>query len=166
MITAAEHRENFFPDYRGRTAGSIVEINTSQPSEKIGLSEGLSDGSQEEDSTFLDILKAAVDVINPLQHIPLVSTIYRSVSGDEINTPAKIAGDTVYGGIIGGLVSFATSALEYMSENSSETDNKDSDSSIKTPIKDQKDTNSVMNSYLDANLTDAEKSTFLFSIER
>jgi hypothetical protein len=42
-----------------------------------------------------------LDIINPLQHIPVISTLYRHITGDEIGTPEKIAGDTLYGGVIG-----------------------------------------------------------------
>jgi hypothetical protein len=42
-----------------------------------------------------------LDIINPLQHIPVVSTIYRHLTGDEIGTPEKIAGDALYGGLTG-----------------------------------------------------------------
>ena len=38
--------------------------------------------------TFLDFL----DIINPLQHIPLVSTIYRKITGDTIDPASRIAG--------------------------------------------------------------------------
>jgi hypothetical protein len=41
------------------------------------------------------------DIINPLQHIPVISTLYRHLTGDEIGIPEKIAGDTLYGGLIG-----------------------------------------------------------------
>ena len=33
-----------------------------------------------------------LDVINPLQHIPLIGTLYREVTGDQIKTPARLAG--------------------------------------------------------------------------
>ncbi|TWB36862.1 hypothetical protein [Nitrospirillum pindoramense] len=42
-----------------------------------------------------------VDVINPLQHIPVISTIYREITGDTIKAPAKILGGLLYGGPIG-----------------------------------------------------------------
>jgi hypothetical protein len=42
-----------------------------------------------------------LDIINPLQHIPVVSTLYRHWTGDTIGTPEKIAGDTLYGGLTG-----------------------------------------------------------------
>jgi hypothetical protein len=53
--------------------------------------------ARDEGFTFGDFL----DVINPLQHIPVISTIYRHLTGDEIGVPEKIAGDGLYGGAIG-----------------------------------------------------------------
>jgi hypothetical protein len=52
-----------------------------------------------------------LDIVNPLQHIPVVSTIYRKITGDEIKTPEKIAGDTLYGGLMGFVSSVADSAF-------------------------------------------------------
>ncbi len=42
-----------------------------------------------------------VDIVNPLQHLPVVSTLYRAITGDRIKTFPKIAGDTLYGGVEG-----------------------------------------------------------------
>ncbi len=42
-----------------------------------------------------------IDVINPLQHIPVVSTIYRAITGDTIRPEAKLAGGGLFGGPIG-----------------------------------------------------------------
>ena len=42
-----------------------------------------------------------IDIVNPLQHISVVSTLYRAITGDTIKTFPKIAGDTLYGGIEG-----------------------------------------------------------------
>jgi len=50
------------------------------------------------DFSFHDLL----DTVNPLQHIPLVSSIYRAVTGDEINPAARVAGDILYGAALGG----------------------------------------------------------------
>lgn len=58
----------------------------------------------DEDYSFWDLL----DVINPLQHIPVVSTIYRELTGDEIRAPAKLAGGALFGGVIG----LAASAMD------------------------------------------------------
>jgi hypothetical protein len=42
-----------------------------------------------------------IDVINPLQHIPLVNLAYRSISGDTIGAIGQIIGGALYGGPIG-----------------------------------------------------------------
>lgn len=61
---------------------------------------------------FISFLKTIIDVINPLQHIPVVSTIYRHLTGDEISPAARIAGDTLYGGPIGTAVALADVATQ------------------------------------------------------
>ncbi|MEE8549549.1 MAG: hypothetical protein V3S74_08750, partial [Alphaproteobacteria bacterium] len=58
--------------------------------------------------TFGDIL----DIINPLQHIPIVSTIYRAITGDDIAAAPKIAGGALFGGVIGLVVSIIDTAIE------------------------------------------------------
>lgn len=56
---------------------------------------------------FLDFL----DIINPLQHLPIISNIYRSMTGDEIKPVAKIIGDSIYGGPIGAATGMITTVL-------------------------------------------------------
>ena len=53
-----------------------------------------------------------IDFINPLQHIPIVSSIYREVTGDEIETPARLVGGVLFGGIIGFASSVANSIVD------------------------------------------------------
>ena len=47
--------------------------------------------------SFLDI----VDAVNPIQHIPVISSIYRNISGDSISDVPKFVGGALYGGPIG-----------------------------------------------------------------
>ncbi len=63
-------------------------------------------------SGFLSFLGAILDIINPLQHIPVISTIYRHITGDEISPMARVAGDALYGGPIGAAVGLADVAVE------------------------------------------------------
>ena len=42
-----------------------------------------------------------IDIVNPLQHLPIVSTLYRWVTGDAIGALPRIIGDGIYGGPIG-----------------------------------------------------------------
>ena len=58
--------------------------------------------------TFGDIF----DIINPLQHIPIVSTIYRAITGDDIAAAPKVAGGALFGGVIGLVVSIIDTAIE------------------------------------------------------
>ncbi len=50
-----------------------------------------------DDMTFADL----IDVVNPLQHIPGVSAIYREMTGDELSAPARMAGGALFFGPIG-----------------------------------------------------------------
>jgi len=58
-------------------------------------------------------LKDAFDTFNIFQHIPIISAIYRDVSGQDLSTVSKLAGGYVYGGAIG----VAFSALDLAIEN-------------------------------------------------
>lgn len=53
--------------------------------------------NEKESVSFWDF----VDVINPLQHIPVVSMIYRGLTGDTIAPMARVAGGALFGGFIG-----------------------------------------------------------------
>jgi hypothetical protein len=53
-----------------------------------------------------------MEIFNPLQHIPIVSTIYRRMTGDKIGPMERIAGDTLYGGLLGLASSVANVAFE------------------------------------------------------
>ena len=53
-----------------------------------------------------------LDVINPLQHLPVIGTLYRAITHDQIATPEKIAGDTLFGGLWGFVSSVADTAFE------------------------------------------------------
>jgi len=56
--------------------------------------------------TFHDFL----NIINPLQHIPVVSTIYREITGDTLKPISNILGGALFGGVIG-LASSAVDAI-------------------------------------------------------
>ncbi len=58
--------------------------------------------------SFYDFL----DIINPLQHIPIISTIYRAITGDEIGGPARIMGGLLFGGPIGFIASIFNTIME------------------------------------------------------
>jgi len=61
-----------------------------------------------------------LDIINPLQHLPVVGTVYRAITGDHIGAFEKIAGDTLYGGLWGAVTSVADVAFEGLTGKSAE----------------------------------------------
>ncbi|HEX2228122.1 MAG TPA: hypothetical protein VHM64_13365 [Candidatus Binatia bacterium] len=51
-----------------------------------------------------------IDIINPLQHIPIVATVYRNFTGDQLGVASRIIGGGLWGRI-GGLVTGVANAL-------------------------------------------------------
>jgi len=58
--------------------------------------------------TFLDF----IDIINPLQHIPVIGTLYREFSGDEIDPGSRVLGGTLFFGPVGTVASLANVIIE------------------------------------------------------
>lgn len=79
------------------SASAAAPVAASPPPdmERPGFLSALNEPSAELD--FSDFL----DVINPLQHIPVIGSIYRAITGDEISGPARIVGGALFGGPIG-----------------------------------------------------------------
>ena len=63
-----------------------------------------------EDLTFSDL----VDLINPLQHIPGVSQVYRALTGDTIKPAVKVMGGLVFGGPAGLLLGAGGAVVDSM----------------------------------------------------
>ena len=58
--------------------------------------------------SFSDVL----DLINPLQHLPVISTLYRDLTGDEIGAGARVLGGALFGGIPGVVSSLINVVIE------------------------------------------------------
>ena len=65
----------------------------------------------EDGFSFSDIL----DTLNPLQHFPIVSTLYRAFTGDAIAPAPRVLGDALFGGPIGAATGAINAALKYLS---------------------------------------------------
>ncbi|WP_337996332.1 hypothetical protein [Oleispirillum naphthae] len=78
-----------------------VELKKSahdEDKDKTGASGGSSFSLFGDDGlSFWDVL----DVFNPLQHIPVVNSIYRELTGDTIKPGIKLIGGTLFGGPVG-----------------------------------------------------------------
>ncbi|MBI1996892.1 MAG: hypothetical protein HYU31_00905 [Deltaproteobacteria bacterium] len=61
---------------------------------------------EQESFGFRDLL----DIINPLQHIPIVATIYRNMTGDNLGMAPRVIGGALWGRI-GGFVSGIVNAV-------------------------------------------------------
>ena len=48
-----------------------------------------------------------IDMVNPLQHLPLIGSAYRSLTGDDINPAGRIIGGAIFGGGLGASASIA-----------------------------------------------------------
>ncbi|MBF0355412.1 MAG: hypothetical protein HQL43_09280 [Alphaproteobacteria bacterium] len=59
--------------------------------------------NQSDTPSFWDVL----DIINPLQHIPGISTVYRAITGDEIAPLPRVVGGMLFGGPLGLIGSIA-----------------------------------------------------------
>ena len=62
-----------------------------------------------------------LDTINPLEHIPIVSGIYQSITGDVPSTGASLAGGALFGGAVG----FAASLFDAILKNATGADLQD-----------------------------------------
>lgn len=53
-----------------------------------------------------------IDIVNPLQHIPIVASVYRHLTGDAIAPGSRVAGGALYGGVIGAVLGGANAIVE------------------------------------------------------
>lgn len=111
--------------------GGSVPVWETQKTAKDGVEAKLANASQKSDEAFKSALAYAddnslsdsgpepfgfgdlVDMVNPLQHIPIVGHVYRHVTGDEIRPISKIMGGTLYGGPAGGAMGLADTIVQH-----------------------------------------------------
>lgn len=74
-----------------------AEISNAAPETALSYSVQEPAKSKDQEFTFYDLL----DVINPLQHIPLVNIAYRKLTGDEIRGAPQVIGGAIFGGPAG-----------------------------------------------------------------
>lgn len=84
----------------GKTPGASMPVTTAPSSAE--------QPAEQHEGFFHHLL----DVVNPLQHLPIIGTIYRAITGEKLDAVEKIAGDTLYGGLWGAVSSIADVAFE------------------------------------------------------
>lgn len=89
------------------TTGDSASSLNYAPGEKHATSPGKPDiayqGGEDEPFEFGDVL----DIINPLQHLPVIGTVYRKMTGDTMKGFASIIGGALFTGPIGAVSSTA-----------------------------------------------------------
>ncbi len=53
-----------------------------------------------------------LSIVNPLEHLPIIGTLYRAITGTHIGIPERVAGDALYGGLWGAVSGIADAAFE------------------------------------------------------
>ncbi|MCB9965317.1 MAG: hypothetical protein H6855_04460 [Rhodospirillales bacterium] len=54
-----------------------------------------------------------IDIVNPLQHIPVVNTLYRHLTGDDIRGSGKVLGGALFAGPLGAAGSMVNLIVEH-----------------------------------------------------
>lgn len=87
-----------------------IQIAAPQPAPAVATATEVAkaESGEKKESFFQHIL----DVINPLQHLPIIGTIYRAATGERLDPVEKIAGDALYGGLWGAVTAAADVAFE------------------------------------------------------
>ena len=109
----AVYANAFRAELRGdnRMAGG-VRFEDSLRAAQTEKTADVSSADGKEENGFLTFIKTVIDIINPLQHLPVIGTMYRHFTGDELSPVARIAGGTLYGGPIGGALGVVNAAVE------------------------------------------------------
>lgn len=92
----------------------------SPASEQVTVTAAKSPQSGAQEPAHEGFFHRLLDVINPLQHLPLIGTAYRAITGEHIGPVEKVMGDTLYGGLWGAVSSFADVAFEGLTGKSME----------------------------------------------
>jgi len=98
-------------DPDARSASLSLEVTKPQSDEADGSSSA-SGSKESKHGGFWDFVVGVFDMLNPLEHIPVISTIYAKITGHKISPMARIAGDTLYGGPIGAALGVANVVTE------------------------------------------------------
>jgi len=94
------------PEHRSALPENLEGI---APKKETSVEPAAGTGTSETASfSFLDL----IDIINPLHHIPVIGTIYRALSGDEIKAPARVLGGGIFGGLAGAASGMLNTVLD------------------------------------------------------
>ena len=111
MTPSINQQQNWPPSFIG---GQTASSNKTQTQELAftAPSEAIEDDAfsffGDDGFSFSDL----IDIVNPLQHIPVVSTFYRETTGDEISAAPRMMGSTLFFGPLGFVSALANVVVE------------------------------------------------------
>lgn len=93
-----------------------MSVNTRLAAQAVSPPTAQHKPSAEPEETLADKMSVGfedlLDVVNPLQQLPVVSSVYREATGEGISIPARLAGGFLFGGLPGLIGSAAMVAFE------------------------------------------------------
>lgn len=99
-----------------RMAGSVPAWKNNASAQDVPASTSalsLANGTENKNVTAPSLsFGELLDIVNPLQHLPIVGNVYRELTGDKLSAVARVSGGLLYGGPLGGAVSLANAAIE------------------------------------------------------
>jgi hypothetical protein len=103
----APNRSLSFPEVAAKvaaeaTAEPVASVPAPKPTKHLALWE-------QEEFGFRDI----VDIINPLQHIPIVATLYRHMTGEKIGAVPRVIGGALWGRLGGFVSALVNTAVDW-----------------------------------------------------
>ncbi len=111
MTPSINQQQNWPPSFIGAQSASSSKIQTQQlaltPPSETTEGEGFTFFG-DDGFSFNDL----IDIVNPLQHIPVVSTFYRETTGDEISAAPRVMGSTLFFGPLGFVGALANVVIE------------------------------------------------------
>lgn len=115
VITPAKQSFQMVFDQNDRMAGSVPVWNSSPRfaenlAGQVNSPDKPADKDRSQEASFG--LSDVIDIINPLQHIPVISHLYQRMTGDTIGSVAEIVGGALFGGPIGLVTSAGMVAYE------------------------------------------------------
>ena len=94
-----------------RVAAKLGAANAPGPMAQTPSTNVAKDFSLWQDSAFG--FGDLIDIVNPLQHVPIVATIYRNLTGDQIGMAPRMIGGALWGRIGGFISGVVNSVVEF-----------------------------------------------------
>lgn len=111
MTPSINQQQNWPPSFIGGQSAASSKVQTQQlaltPPSETTEGEGFTFFG-DDGFSFNDL----IDIVNPLQHIPVVSTFYRETTGDEISAAPRVMGSTLFFGPLGFAGALANVVIE------------------------------------------------------